>query len=164
MSIEAVEYQKLDESVKLLIQKAKQVMRNAYNVYSHFYAGATARTQSGKIFAGANVENASYGLTVCAEPIAIGSAVAAGDPEITELAVIGGADPAGSGGEAVTPCGRCRQIIYEFSQVSRRDIVLYCCNADLSKILRMRISDLLPNSFGPRNLDADLNSFLNRRF
>ncbi len=155
MPIEKLKVTDLSKSELELIEKAKGVMANAYNVYSHFYVGAAARTASGKIYTGTNVENASLGLTICAEPATLLLAFSAGDPEVIEMAVVGGTSQDAKGGKVATPCGRCRQVIYETSQISNNDIILYCCNPDLSEILKMTISDLLPLPFGPRDLGVE---------
>jgi cytidine deaminase len=90
-----------------LIRLALEVQRHAYCPYSNFPVGAALRTASGRVFLGVNVENASYGLTNCAERVAGGAAVAAGEKAFTALAV------ASRGG--VSPCGACRQFLAEFA-------------------------------------------------
>jgi cytidine deaminase len=97
----------LDGDEQALIQLARAAMSRAYNPYSGFYVGAAVRTASGGTFAGAAVENASFGLTICAEPSAILRAYAEGDVDIRAITVVGGPSPE-SAGEIVTPCGRCR--------------------------------------------------------
>src|SRR6476620_8013350 len=95
-----------DEQTEL-IQSALDAQRRAYCVYSNFPVGAALRTASGRIYQGVNVENASSGLTICAERVAAGAAVANGEKECTAIAV-------GSRG-GVSPCGACRQFLAEFS-------------------------------------------------
>jgi cytidine deaminase len=90
-----------------LIQAALEVQQRAYCPYSNFPVGAALRTASGRIFQGCNVENASFGLTNCAERVAAGAAVAAGEREFTAIAVVS------RGG--VSPCGACRQFLAEFN-------------------------------------------------
>jgi cytidine deaminase len=90
-----------------LIQAAFNAQKHAYAPYSNFHVGAAIRTASGKIYEGCNVENASFGLTNCAERVAAGTAVAAGDREFTAIAVVS------RGG--VSPCGACRQVLAEFN-------------------------------------------------
>jgi cytidine deaminase len=90
-----------------LIQAAFEAQRQAYAPYSNFPVGAAIRTAGGRIYQGCNVENASFGLTNCAERVAAGTAVAAGDREFTGVAVVS------RGG--VSPCGACRQFLAEFS-------------------------------------------------
>jgi cytidine deaminase len=90
-----------------LIQAALEAQQRAFCPYSSFPVGAAIRTESGKIYQGVNVENASFGLTLCAERVAAASAVAAGDRDFVAIAVVS------RGG--VTPCGACRQFLAEFS-------------------------------------------------
>lgn len=91
-----------------LIAAARKAREHAYAPYSGYTVGAAVRTASGKLFSGANVENASYGLTVCAERVAIQAAVSQGEHDITALAVITG--------DGASPCGACRQVLHEFSR------------------------------------------------
>jgi cytidine deaminase len=90
-----------------LIQSALDAKKRAYCVYSNFPVGAALRTASGRIFQGVNVENASFGLTICAERVAASAAVAAGEKEFTAIAVVSRT--------GVSPCGACRQFLAEFA-------------------------------------------------
>lgn len=94
---------------KALIELAKQARAHAYAPYSGFAVGAAALSADGRVFLGCNIENASYGLTNCAERTAIFSAVAAGAKELAALAVVA------DGEQPCSPCGACRQVIAEFS-------------------------------------------------
>jgi len=94
---------------KPLLEQAIIVRKNAYAPYSHFPIGVALRTKSGKIFLGCNVENISFGLSLCAERNAVFSAVAAGETEFDTIAVIADSKT------PVTPCGACRQVMAEFS-------------------------------------------------
>jgi cytidine deaminase len=87
---------------------ARAALGNAYAPYSRFQVGAAALARDGRVFTGVNVENASYGLTVCAERNAIAAAVGAGAREIAALVIVS------SGDVATPPCGACRQVLYEF--------------------------------------------------
>ena len=91
-----------------LIESAKQARDRAFAPYSNFKVGAAVQTKSGKIFTGCNVESASYGLTVCAERVAIWKAVSEGETEFEQIAVVADTE------ELTPPCGACRQIIWEF--------------------------------------------------
>jgi cytidine deaminase len=148
----------LEPSDQQLCQEAAKVAPNAYAPYSRFFVGAAVRTARG-VYVGANLENASYGIGICAEVSAVTAANSAGDFNICAIAVMGypSDDPA-RGIDIITPCGRCRQIIFEASQVSATDIQVISCNGDLSKCKVSSASELLPDSFGPANLGIDVNT------
>jgi cytidine deaminase len=99
----------LDTQYNNLIQAASGARRQAYAPYSNFAVGAAVQCKSGNVFVGSNIENISYGLTICAERIAMGSAVAAGEREFVAIAVV--ADTT----EPIVPCGACRQFLAEFA-------------------------------------------------
>ena len=117
--------------------------------------GAAVRSRSGKVYAGANLENASSGLSICAEAAALVRANSAGDLEIEAIAVVGFnfTDPNGAS-RVVAPCGSCRQLIAEAAQLANNDVRVLCCSGELSNIVVSRISELLPSAFGPENLGA----------
>ena len=120
-----------------LEQAAKKVMKNAHAPYSNFHVGAAIRLTNGKIFTGCNVENASYGMTNCAERTAIFSAVAQLGPkiEIESVAVTN------DRGVACSPCGACRQVIFEFGP----DAMIYFHGANGPR--QAHITELLPEGF-----------------
>lgn len=122
---------------KKLELAANQVMKNAHAPYSNFHVGAAILLKSGKIFSGCNVENASYGMTNCAERTAIFSAVAALGPKIEIVAVA----VANSHGVPCSPCGACRQVIYEFGP----DAIIFFQGASGPK--QSHITELLPEGF-----------------
>ena len=124
-----------------LIRIARQARKNAYAPYSRFKVGAAVLTEDGKIYSGCNVENASYGLTNCAERTAIFRAVADGQKKIKAIAIVLEAPDFGA------PCGACRQVIYEFGPSAE---VIMATAAGKFKI--KKISELLPDAFGPENL------------
>jgi len=140
-----------------LLAAAVQVAANAYAPYSKFAAGAAVEARDGSVFVGTNMENASYGLSICAEVGAMQAAVAAGKhSQIVRMAVVGGLIEAGlRNGEVVTPCGRCRQVIFEASVLSGTDIEVWCGDIDLKNVHLYKISELLPHAFGPADLVAD---------
>jgi cytidine deaminase len=125
-----------------LLRHARTARQRAYAPYSHFHVGVALLTAEGRVHTGANVENASYGLTMCAERVAIGAMVAAGDRgPIVALAVVGdGADP-------LTPCGACRQVIFEFGSEA-----MVLSSGDGGRPRRSSITELLPHAFGPLRL------------
>lgn len=133
-----------------LIAAATEAAKNAYAPYSAYHVGAALLLTGGEIIAAANFENASYGLSLCAETAAIAKASSEGKcGQITALAIIGG--PAGHvGRDRVTPCGRCRQIIKEVADITGIDIPVHC--ADDHGYATYLLSELLPHAFGPANL------------
>lgn len=144
-------FSELDSQDQELLKAATTAMEEAYNPYSHFFVGA-ALIAEGKITVGANVENSAYGSSICAERSAIVSANAQGLKKANKLAVI----VRGKNGavtEPSAPCGACRQMIYELSQVSDVDIEIIMSNTDMSKIIIATISELLPLAFGPKDLE-----------
>lgn len=122
---------------------AKTAAGRAYAPYSKFTVGAAILTSAGKIYSGCNVENASYGLTNCAERTAIFSAVAAGGKKL-KLACVVVYTPTKT---ATAPCGACRQVIYEFGPTAR---VISTC--DGRQEVDVSIDALLPGAFGPADL------------
>jgi cytidine deaminase len=122
---------------KKLVAAATKVMKNAHAPYSNFRVGSAILLSNGKIFSGCNVENASYGMTNCAERTAIFSAVAQLGPKIEIRAVVVTNDH----GVACSPCGACRQVIYEFGP----DAVIFFQGANGPK--QAHITELLPEGF-----------------
>ena len=116
---------------------------NAHCPYSNYQVGAAVRTSTGAVFSGCNVENAAYPNGTCAEAGAIAAMVAAGERSITEVVTVT------SGSSPGTPCGGCRQRIREFASAD----TLIHSTTDSGDILTMSMDDLLPESFGPENLD-----------
>ena len=126
--------------IDVLLQKAIAVRQCAYAPYSKFAVGAAVETSNGRIFAGCNVENASYGLTICAERAAIFCAVAAGETNIRSIAVVADSP------EPVAPCGACRQVMAEFGV---QQVFLYNTTG-MCKAIAM--ADLLPYAFGSQQM------------
>jgi len=121
-----------------LKEKAKEVAKNAHAVYSSFKVGSAILTKTGNVYTGCNVENTSYGLTVCAERNAIFNAVASeGKVEIEQVVVYT------ETGKPASPCGACRQVIYEFCG---SDIKIHCC-CDSDEVIDTSIKQLLPDAF-----------------
>ncbi len=124
-----------------LVEAARQARENAHAPYSNFRVGAALRATSGRIFGGSNVENATYGLTVCAERVAIFKAMSEGERGFDAIAVVTDTD-------ALTPpCGACRQLIWEFCG----DVPVILANLKgKTEMLQMR--ELFPKPFDSRNL------------
>ncbi|MBD3746088.1 MAG: cytidine deaminase [Sphingopyxis terrae] len=138
-----------------LIDAARDAARRAYAPYSGFHVGAALLLKNGDVVTGANVENASYGLTLCAETTAIAKIANEGwIGELAEVAIVGGR-PEGDaliGSDPVNPCGRCRQILNEAAERSKTDILVHCASGDGSAVATYRLSELLPVAFGPKDL------------
>ncbi len=140
-----------------LIAAARFASDNAYAPYSGFGVGAALLLADGGIITGTNFENASYGLSLCAETVALASANAAGRlHDVRAVAVIGGRiiDGKITGNEPVRPCGRCRQILNEAAQLAGYDMIVHCASADGKVIEQHLLSELLPYAFGPDDLKA----------
>ncbi len=123
--------------MKELIERAMEMARKAYAPYSRFRVGAAVLAESGEIYGGANVENASYGATVCAERSAIFAAVNAGERKLKAIAV------------TATPCGMCRQVMREFCDPEAFRVIV-AKTADDYRVFTLE--ELLPESFGPGHL------------
>lgn len=141
-----------DIDPRALIDAARLAAKNAYAPYSNFAVGAAVLLSDGSVVTGANFENASYGLSLCAETVALATVNAQGRfRDVVAIGVIGGrmghADTA-----PVSPCGRCRQVINEAAQLGGRDIPVYCGGATGDEIATYKHSELLPYAFGPADL------------
>lgn len=142
----------MNPDIDRLLQAAIAAADNAYAPYSNFYVGAALLLDDGSIVTGANFENASYGMTLCAETVAIAKANSDGQlMQIVAIAVAGGlTGKIGASAEAITPCGRCRQILKEVADLVHRDLPVHCaCAGGYDTHL---LSELLPHGFGPANL------------
>ena len=140
----------------LLIDAARAAAANAYAPYSRFAVGAALLLADGEVVTGTNFENASYGLSLCAETVALATANARGRlREVVAIGIVGGAiGPGGrlTGDQPVYPCGRCRQVLNEAAQAGGRDLAVHCASADGAILRHHRLSDLLPHAFGPDDL------------
>lgn len=132
----------MEKILEELIQKAKKVSENAYSPYSHFKVGSALLLDNGKIYTGCNVENASYGLTICAERNAIFKAISEEKKILIVKIVVYTAT-----NKVTPPCGACRQVINEFGKET--EIIGVCDSLDS---YHYTIKDLLPHSFGENNI------------
>jgi cytidine deaminase len=141
---------------KALIDTAFEASFKAYAPYSGVAVGAAVRAKSGKVHLGANMENASIGVTIRAEVSALTAANSAGDFEVETIAIVGHKfTPPADSSQVFSPCGRCRQLIQEAGQIALTDVRVLFCNGDRDQIVESLISELLPYAFGPKNLGLD---------
>ncbi len=131
---------------KTLLERAHDARERAYAPYSGFCVGAALLAKSGEVYAGCNVENASYGATNCAERTAFFKAVSEGEREFSKIAIVGGKDCEAA---YCPPCGICRQVMREFCNPKEFYIVLEDGDGGVKKFL---LGELLPEGFGPENL------------
>jgi cytidine deaminase len=135
-----------------LLAAARQVASHAFNPVSRFEVGAAVRSTDGRVYLGTFPESSALPLGVCAEPAALLAALADGVRGFAAIAVVGG-DPAAPGsGLPVTPCGGCRQRIYDVTGGSATNIRVICSDLGLRQALDTRITDLLPRAFDPAML------------
>lgn len=132
----------MNPTLQAMFERAVKVRESAYAPYSKFNVGVSLMTPAGNIYSACNVENASYGLSMCAEMGAIAQMIAAGEKQISSLLVIGGRD------SICSPCGRCRQLIREFANP---DTPVHLCSIN-GQYETKTLGELLPFSFGPENL------------
>jgi cytidine deaminase len=148
-----IKWEDLPPNDRALIDTAFEASFRAYAPYSGVAVGAAVRTKIGGVYYGANMENASIGVTICAEVSALTAANSAGDFELETIAIVGHkfTSPADSS-QVFSPCGRCRQLIQEAGQIARTDVRVLFCNGGRDQIVESLISKLLPHAFGPKNL------------
>lgn len=132
----------LDENQKRLVEAASAARLRSVAPFSRFFVGAAVQTKEGRIYTGCNIESASYGLTVCAERVAIWKAVSEGERNLTNLAVVVDTEP------LTPPCGPCRQVIWEFCN----DGYIILANLD-GHSEQLDIGDLQPRAFDARFLE-----------
>ncbi len=128
-----------------LIDAARQAAQQSYSPYSNFAVGAALRFADGSVVTGTNIENASYGLALCAETVAVSKAMADGVRGGLEAVAV-----TGPGDDPITPCGRCRQVLNELAQLGGTDPEILCVGSQ--EVRKLRLSDLLPHAFGPASL------------
>lgn len=134
-----------DDAVDQWLQRARVQTSRAHATYSGFAVGAVVVTADGNTYDGVNVENVSYSLTMCAERVAIGSMVAAGDRSGIVLVAV-----AGPGAEPLTPCGSCRQVIAEFAEPD----ALVVSRDTSGRVARWTAAELLPAAFDSGRLES----------
>ena len=122
---------------KLLMDKAKEASKMSYSPFSRFAVGASVFAKSGKIYTGCNVENSSFGMTICAERCAIFKAVSEGEREISAIAIYS------PNSDDCNPCGACRQVMYEFQGDNDIEIV----TENMGELVIRKLSEYLPYGF-----------------
>jgi len=132
-----------------LIETARKAGKDAYAPYSNYRVGAALLFEDGAVIAGSNVENASYGLSLCAETIAVARAMNEGRRGGLKAVAVAG--PVSGDGAPITPCGRCRQVLNEMAQLGGTDPIILCVGHDGAR--KVALSQLLPHAFGPGHLD-----------
>jgi len=125
-----------------LVRCARSARRNAHAPYSKFAVGSALRTRAGEIVTGCNIENATFGLTVCAERVAVWKAISEGLGPFTDVVVVADSP------RPTPPCGPCRQILWEFCG----DLNVHLAGSSSARVTTYRLSDLLPLPFDGRNL------------
>lgn len=158
MAGKEIKFDELTMQQQELLYEAEKVMETAYNPYSNFYVGAAILAQDGTIITGSNVENAAYGSTICAERAALLKANSMGKRMYDRIAIIArGANFDTT--EVTGPCGSCRQMIYESSQISGKNIEIIMSTTKKDKIVIAGIEELLPLAFGPKELLIDISKY-----
>ncbi|MCK4797695.1 MAG: cytidine deaminase [Spirochaetes bacterium] len=151
-------YKGLTNPQKNLLDAAEKAAETAYNPYSQFFVGAALLTHNDIIITGSNIENASYSCAICAERAALSRANAMGHKKYKSIAIIARRLDSKIE-EVITPCGICRQMLYEASQVSENDIEIIMSNTKKDKIIISSIKELLPLAFGPKNTGVDVKKY-----
>lgn len=123
-----------------LVAAARQAQQQAYAPYSHYPVGAAVETADGTVYTGCNIENASYGLAICAERVALGAAMTAGARQFRRIAVVSSSEPPAS------PCGACRQVLAELAPDA--EVIA----AGPRSVMRWTVAELLPVAFTPGHL------------
>lgn len=140
----------------------REIINKAYNPYSKFYVASAILTSDNKIFYGVNIETCAY-TSLCAERVAIGNAVSNGFYDFKKIFILAKSEyfeiKKLSG-----PCGICRQVIFEFSELINRDIKILISDSRLKRILKTSIKEIHPISFGPRLCFGDYRKYLKRKY
>jgi len=132
------------ETINMLIEEAKKILPNSYAPYSNVHVAAALLTESDRVFHGVNVENASYGLTICAERVAVASAVTAGERRFKAIAIVSDTP------EPLPPCGACRQVLAEFAN---EDMLIISHSIKSGKTAVWRLGELLPYAFTQKHIE-----------
>jgi len=153
-----VKFNNLNNKEKEIFYYLDKIIVNSYNPYSKFYVASAVLTTNNKIFYGVNIETCAY-TYICAERTAIGNAVTSGYYKFNKIFILAKSDYFKVKILSV-PCGICRRIIYEFSELIKRDIQILIADSELKRVLKTSIRKLHPYSFGPRLCKGDYKKYL----
>lgn len=153
--MKTIKLKDLNKQYKDLLEAAEKAMDTAYNPYTKFFVGAAVLSDDGEIITGSNVANASSCAGICAERAAVLRANAMGKRNIKAMAVIARSDNFNIK-KVIAPCGYCRQVLYEFSQMSGNDIEVIMSNNEKDQIIIAKISELIPLPFGKDDIEVKL--------
>ena len=152
-------FDQLPEEGKSLLQAASDAKEHAYNPYSGFYVGTAQLTLDNEIITGCNTENASYGCTICAERAALLKANSEGKRQFKAAAIVARGKDFDTQ-EVTAPCGACRQMLFEASQLGNGDLILYLATTTFDKVVVTSIQELFPLGFGPKDLGVDVRPYI----
>lgn len=158
--MQQIAHDKLSDLQRKALDEALKTLENAHNPYSHFYVGACLFSSDCQLVSGTNFENSAYGSTICAERSAVLRANAMGIRQFSGIAIIARGKTFDTM-DVTGPCGSCRQVLYEVSQISSCDLEVILSTSKKEKIVVTTISELLPLAFGPIDLGIDITSFQN---
>jgi len=157
-AMKSVLYNKLTNLQRDALDEAEKVLKNSYNPYSHFYVGACLFSADGKLVSGTNFENSAYGSTICAERAAVLRANTVRERVFQGIAIIARGEDFETT-EITGPCGSCRQVLYEVSQISNYNLQVVLATSRKDKIIVTTINELLPLAFGPVDLGIDIERY-----
>lgn len=152
--MQPMRFQDLTLEDQFLLDEAERAMANAYGAYSGLHTGCAVRSLYKRVYIGANFEQASHAIGMCAEQAALAAANTASDRGLEALALIATSVSKGPITEPLTPCGSCRQCLYEFAELADRDVLVICSDTAKSKIVVGTIRELLPRANGPHTLNV----------
>lgn len=156
--MQEIAYDALSDLQRAALDEALKTLEYSYNPYSRFYVGACLFSVDGKLVSGTNFENSAYGSTICAERSAILRANAMGMRQFSGIAIIARGETSETK-EVTGPCGSCRQVLYEMSQISNCDLEVILSTSKKDKIVATTIKELLPLAFGPIDLGIDITKY-----
>lgn len=151
-------YEALSDLQRSAVDKAQETLEFAYSPYSRFKAGACLFSPDGTFISGANFENSAYGSTICAERSAVLRANAMGMRVWSGIAIIARGESFDTT-EVTAPCGGCRQVLYEVSQISKCNMEIILSTTKKERIAITTINELLPFGFGPIDIGVDISRF-----